>query len=82
MFDPVQIGDYLLDWVLLAFLGLYVGLALVYLRAVYEVCTMSFRKDKDKFLWLSIAGLFFPIGPIIYFIKRKDLLARPQVPGK
>lgn len=44
--------------------------------AVIEIAMKPFRKDSEKVLWLIIVVLLGVIGPILYLIKRKQLLAQ------
>lgn len=46
--------------------------------AAIEIATKPFKNEKDKVLWLLLVLLLGIIGPIIYFVKRKELLAEEQ----
>ena len=62
----------------------FVLLALVPLAltvwACIDIAKHPFKRENDKVIWILLAIFLSPIGPIIYYIKRNQLLAGPSQP--
>jgi len=50
--------------------------------AVVEIASKPFVREKDKVLWLIIVLLVGLVGPIVYLVQRKKLLARYNAPAE
>ena len=67
--------------ILVIFLALLtlVPLALT-IWACLDIAKHDFRKPDNKVIWVLLAIFLSPIGPIIYFIMRDDLIGAPSQP--
>ena len=48
--------------------------------ACFDIARQPFKKESDKVVWILLSIFIAPIGAIVYYIKRDDLIAGPPQP--
>ncbi len=70
-FTVIQPDAGLIFWTIIAFV-----IPLLHIITLIDILYHDFKDKPDKILWVIIMILIPVIGPIVYFLKRKQLLVK------